>query len=81
MKPILYCMGLIAMTQQSHATGVSVVSESNGSHSSATIVQTTPGEKSPSFDIESGPGYVIVKQRGANSRAVIIQGTGVPQEK
>lgn len=75
-----FCMSLIAMSQQARANGLSVVQESDEGQSSATIVQTTPGEKSAEFDVKSGPGYVIVRQRSSNSRAVIIQGQ-TPKEK
>ncbi|WP_457795790.1 hypothetical protein [Methylocystis sp. S23] len=72
---------LIAPAERAHAAGVTIVAESDGGQNTATVIQTTPGEKSPQFDVKSGPGYVIVRQRGTNSRAVIIQGDGDRQEK
>ena len=78
---ILILASAIAMTQPSFATEITIVTQSANGRSSATIMQSGPGEQKPVYDLKSGPGYVIVKQRGQNSRAVIIQGTGAPEER
>lgn len=78
---ILLYASAIAMTQPSFASEITVVTQSETGRSSATIMQSGPGEQKPVFDLKSGPGYVIVKQRGQNSRAVIIQGKGAPEER
>lgn len=71
----------IAMTY-TYANEITVVTESDMGRSTATIMQSGPGgEQKPAFDVRSGPGYVIVKQRGQNSRAVIIQGGGMSDER
>lgn len=72
---------LVLMTQPSFAREITVVTESANGRSSATIMQSGPGEQNPTYDVRSGPGYVIVKQRSPNSRAVIIQGVGGPDER
>ncbi|PPD46113.1 MAG: hypothetical protein CTY15_01670 [Methylocystis sp.] len=66
----------IAMTP-TFANEITVVTESAKGRSTATIMQSGPaGEQKPALDVQSGPGYVIVKQRGQSSRAVIFQGNG-----
>jgi hypothetical protein len=78
---ILLYASAIAMTQPSFANDITVLTQSENGRSSATIMQSGPGEQKPVFDLKSGPGYVIVQQRGQNSRAVIIQGKGAPDER
>ncbi len=70
----------IAMTQ-TFANEITVVTQSETGRSTATIMQSGPGEQKPAFDLRAGPGYVIVKQRGQSSRAVIIQGNGVSDDR
>jgi hypothetical protein len=66
---------LISMKQHTFANEINVVSESNNSRSSVTVIQTSPGDGKTETQIESGPGRVVVKQQGRNSSAVIIQRT------
>jgi hypothetical protein len=67
---------LSAVAQPLSAREISIVSETELGRSTTTIVQTTPGEKSLEFDVKSGPGYVIIRQRDKNGGAVVIQGVG-----
>ncbi|WP_363347202.1 hypothetical protein [Methylocystis echinoides] len=73
-------VSLIGMSHPTYANEINVVTESGGSSSSVTIIQTSPGETKAETHVQSAPGSVVVKQRGQNSSAVIIQRTG-PQER
>lgn len=67
-------MSLFVMNHHAVARDVMVISGVDSVQSSARI-QITPGEKMLELDLRSGPGYVIVRQRGLTGGTVIIHRT------
>lgn len=78
----LIAPALLALVQAPAAGEAAIVAQSLSSgDTAAAVIQTTPGERSPALEIDSGPGYVIVRQRGSRGHAVIYQGTAPRYEK
>lgn len=73
-KAAILIASLFALTAQAGARDVNSVSQwETTTQSTATIIQTTPGENRIELHMRAGPGYVIVRQRGVNGESMTIR--------